>query len=243
MVIAHEALLAGERQFDDALAYFFKPRLGWLERHQVRLREIAVIVRVFFCAHRFRGAAQIIPTAGFLDELSPAFQSLDLSRNFILEGAAHAAETVHVFDLDFSAKILRTGRTYAHVDIRPDHALFHVAVTDSAINEDVLERIEVFVRHFRTANVRLRDNFKQWHSSPVEIDSTEAIKMEAFANIFFQVCASDAHARNALLEFEIYMAVYRRGPVVLGDLIIFGRVGIKIILPIKLSIAWQSAIE
>ena len=72
LIIAHESLLARERQFDDARLHFRQPCIRRRERHQIRIGKIAVIVRVFLRAHFLGYARDVVPAARGLDKLSAA---------------------------------------------------------------------------------------------------------------------------------------------------------------------------
>src|SRR5690349_10288121 len=97
---------------------------------------------LFFGAHRFGDSGGFIPAASFLRKFAAGFDDVDLARNFVFEGAPNAAEAVHVFDLDLGAELFLALWPDADVYIASNHALFHVAVADTAIDEDVLEGVE-----------------------------------------------------------------------------------------------------
>ncbi len=134
-------------------------------------------------------------------------------------------------------------RPHAHVDVATDHALFHVAIAHAAIDEDVLEGVEIFVGHVRAGDVGFGDDFQQRHAGAVEIHAAVAVEMEIFADVLLEMRAGDAHAGDAALELKIHVAADGGGLVVLCDLIILGRVGIEIILAVELGKARDAAIQ
>ena len=197
----------------------------------------------FLAAHGFGNAANIVPAAGFLEELTAFSQDSDLPGNLILQGRAGAAEAVHVFDFDFLAQLGFAFETNAHVDIAADHAFFHVGIADAAIDKDFFEGVEIGVGHFGAGDVGLGDDLQQGHAGTVKIKPAAAIKMKALADVFFQVSAGNPDATHAAVELEIDIAVRGGGLVVLSQLVVLGHVGVKIILPIELGVAGDFAIE
>ena len=67
--------------------------------------------------------------------------------------------------------------------------------------------------------------------------------MKILANVFFEMRASDADARDTALKFKIDVAVYCGWLVILCDLIILRRVRIEIILAVELRVLGHSAVE
>ena len=72
-------------------------------RHQVGIGKITVVVCVFLRAHIFGDTDNIIPPACLLYKCATLAQHTDLAFNFISRRATHAAEGIHIFDLNFFA--------------------------------------------------------------------------------------------------------------------------------------------
>ena len=139
-------------QFDHARRNFLQPAFRRLERHQVRFGKIAVVMRLFLACASFSVIPRhVVPSPRFLRKFSAALQHFDLPRNLVLQRAPDAAETVHVLDLDLRAQFLLALRTHADVHVATHHPLFHVAIADAAVDQNVLERVEIFVGHVRAA--------------------------------------------------------------------------------------------
>src|SRR5438477_272584 len=85
--------------------------------------------------------ASVVPAAGRLGQPAAPLQHLDLAGDFIFQGLPHAAEAVHVFDLDLCPEFPGALRAHAHVHVATDHPLLHVAIAHPAIDQDVLERV------------------------------------------------------------------------------------------------------
>ncbi len=77
-----------------------------LERRQVRLGEVAVIVGFFLAALGDGHFLDVIPAEGFLDDLAAGFVERGLALDFIGGGARQGAETVQVLDLGAGAEFL-----------------------------------------------------------------------------------------------------------------------------------------
>ena len=242
-VFPNEALFAGEGQFHDVLADFGQPGVGGGQGHHVRLGKIAVIVGVFLGAHFLGDAGGVVPAAGGLDELAALADDFDLAGDFVFQRAAHAGKAVHVFDLDFGPEFLTAHGAHGDVDIAADHAFFHVAIADAAIEEDVLEGVEVFAGHVGAGEVGLGDDLHEGDAGAVEIHAAVAVEMEAFADILLEVRPGDADAGEAALKFKLHPAVGGGGFIVLGELVVFGGVGIEIVLAVEFGEAGDFAIE
>ena len=171
----------------------------------------------------------------------PPFFTLQSGAEFLFQRAADAGKAVHVFDFDFRAEFLRADGAHGDVYVATDHAFFHVAIAHAAVNQNVLERVEVFVGHVRAGEVRLGNDFHERHPGTVEIHAAVALKMDVLADIFLQVRAGDADAREAAVEFKLDVAVRRGRFVVLCELVIFGHVRIEIALPVEFGEAGDFA--
>ena len=185
-------------------------------------------------AHRLGDAGIVIPATGLLHKRASGLEGLDLARHLVVDRPAHPAEGVHVFDLHLGAQLGGAFGPDADVDVAAHHALFHVAVADAAVDQDVLERVEVFVRHVRAADVRLGNDLQQRHSGPVEINAAVLIKVVVFADVLLEMGTRDAHALDASLELEVYMPGCGGRKIKLGDLVVLADVRVKIVFAIEL---------
>ena len=78
---------------------------GEQNREQVRVREVAVILRFFLAAHGARFVPVWVVKTGFLHHRAAAFKNELLPLNLIGDGALEEAEGVQV--LDFRARAQR----------------------------------------------------------------------------------------------------------------------------------------
>ncbi len=98
-VLLDEATLHRRRQLRHLALHAIDPRCVDNERHQVRIGEIAVVVRVFLAAHRTRLALVRIVKARFLHNRTAVLDQLDLPAYLILNRLFEKAERVEVLDL------------------------------------------------------------------------------------------------------------------------------------------------
>ena len=106
-----------------------------LERQQVRIREIAIVVRLFLGAHRARLALVRVEQPRFLVDRAAILDDLDLAPRLVLDRLADEIDRVHV--LDFAAGAERPARlAHGNVHIGAQRALLHVAVAGAEIAQD-----------------------------------------------------------------------------------------------------------
>ena len=74
-------------------------RRGELERQQIGIGEIAVVVRLFLGAHRPRLAFVRIEQAGLLLDCAAFFDHADLPPSLMLDRLADEADRIEVLDL------------------------------------------------------------------------------------------------------------------------------------------------
>ncbi len=131
-----EAATAGFRQHGQRAADALDPGPIDVQRRQIRLGEVAVIVGVFLIALRQRLAARLVPAARFLID-GPARRSqtclaLDLER----QRMRHRPERVQVLDLGPRAQGRFPGGPDGGVGLEADRPLFHVAGGDLQRTQD-----------------------------------------------------------------------------------------------------------
>jgi hypothetical protein len=161
------------------------------QRRQVRVREVAVILRVFLAAHFARFLAVRIVQAGRLDDLAAVFDQLDLAAHFDVHGFFDEAEGVQVLDLAAGAEFLLADRTHRDVDVAAEGAFLHVAVADAQPHHQRVQGLGVGHRFGGAAHFRFGDDFEQRRAGAVQVDAAHAriVFVQRFAGVFFQVGA------------------------------------------------------
>ena len=113
-----------------------------LEREQVRIGEIAIIVRVLLGAQRARLALVGVEQAGFLDHVAAILDQVDLAARLMLDHRHDEADRIDVLGLGAGAEL--TARLAdADVDVGAHRALLHIAVAAADIAENRAELADV----------------------------------------------------------------------------------------------------
>ena len=97
-------------------------------------------MRDFLRPHQERLARGIVPAARLLLELFAALQDAHLASNLVSQRAAHAADRVHVLDLDLRSEFRLPFRAHRDVAIATQLPLLHVGIAHPAVDQDLLER-------------------------------------------------------------------------------------------------------
>ena len=120
-----------------------QPRRVQVERRQVRLGEVAVVVGRLLDPHPVGLAALLGPAARLLEERLAGVEggrlALDLERDRPLD----RAERVHVLDLDPGPERLRAARPERDVGLDPHLAALHVGVRGADRAEQQLQLLGV----------------------------------------------------------------------------------------------------
>ena len=128
-VLRNEPLAPRVRQFRDGPPHAVNPLRLDLKRHQVRLREIAVIVCLFLAAHGQGDTAGGVEQPRFLHHAAAAVQHVTLALHLVGDGLLDVAKRIEVLDLGSRAQGVGTHRAQGDVGIAAQAAFFHVAVT------------------------------------------------------------------------------------------------------------------
>ena len=237
--------VAFERRLHQRRAHAFDGVLRDVERHEVGIGEVAIVVRLFFGALAVRHACTLVPAARLLNHAAAAFDDANLPRDLRLGRAPQAAERVDVLDLGFRAVLARAAQADRHVGVAAQRAFLHLDVAHAELAERARERLHERDRFFRAAQVRLADALHQRHARAVEIDQRRRrarepavrARVRRLARVLFDVDARQpALAARAVVEPVAHHAALRERHVVLRDLVILGHVGIEIVLAVELRV-------
>ena len=183
----------GVGQLGQARAAFLEERLVELERQQVGVGEVAIIVRVFLDAHRAGRAGAGIEQPGFLDDLAAVLEHLDLALRLMLDRLHHEAHRVDVLGLgpraEFAARL-----AHADVDVGAHRAFFHVAVARADVAQDRSQLAHVSPGLGRRAHVGPRHDLHQRDAPAVEVDvgHRRMLVVHQLARVLLDVDALDA---------------------------------------------------
>ena len=217
----------------DAFAHRAVGRHG----HEVGLGEVAVVVRLFLCAHRVGDAGVFVPVARLLHDALAGIQQRALPLDLVFECPADRTDRVHVLDLDLGAERLGALRAQRHVGVDAERALFHLHVGDADRLQDAAQLVHVGARLLRAAKVGPAHDLHEGDARPVVVDervvgfvdAAAAADMDGLAGVLFHVRALDADAEAVDLE----RPVDADRLVVLTDLIVLRHVRIEVVLAVE----------
>ena len=127
--------------------------LAELERQEVGVGKIAVVVRLFLRAHRPRLAGLGIEQPRLLLDRAAVFHNVDLPSCLMLDGLADKADRIDVLDLAARAE-RRSRLSHRDVDVGAQDPLLHVAVAGAEIAHDGAQLGEIGLGLLRTSGGR-----------------------------------------------------------------------------------------
>ena len=245
-----------EGEFDDGFLDFGSPGVGDFDGDEVGVGEVAVVVGFFLGALDDGDVFVVVPAAGEFwdfggDGLIGAAVGVpfgELALDFVGAGTFDAAEAVEIFDFGDGGFESFAGVEDVEVDVgfEAHVALLHDALGDAQVAADAAEFFAKEAGFLGGVEVGLSDDFKQGGAGAVEVDLREAgvAFVEEFAGVFLEVGAADADGFETTVgEGQFDGAFAAEGEVVLGNLVIFGEIGVVIGFAIPLGEGGDAAIE
>ncbi len=223
-------------------------RLIQLQRQQVRVREIAVIVRVFLRPERAGDALVRIEQPGLLRHRAAALDQLDLPLRLMLDHRHDEAHRIDILGLGPSPE-LAAGLAHADVDVGAHRALFHISVARADVAEDRSQLPEVSSCFGGRTHVGPRHDFHQRDAAAVQIDVAHrrVLVVHQLARVLLDVDALDADALGRrlvlLVDENLDLALADQRMIELADLIALREVGVEIILPVEPAPAVDPGVE
>src|SRR5580700_3169665 len=212
-----------------------------VQRREVRLGKVAVVVRLLLAPLRDGAPLRLDPAPRFLNKGASGVEHAALPLDLRLERVLHCAERVHVLDLDLDAKLLGTARTQRDVGVAAERSLLEVAVVDADVHQDLPQAHQVLARRLRRAQVRFTDNLHQRHTATIEVDQGRRGALEHVAGVMhrpgvlFEVDAGDPASDGLADDRKLEMSVDGQRQVVLRDLIALRQVRVEVVLPVELG--------
>ena len=184
----------------------------------------------------------------------PGFEFGGLPGDLVGQRLAHAADAVHVLDLDLRAEFLLTLGPHGHVAIAAHLALFHVGIADAAIEQDLPQAAQERERLLGRVDFRVRDDFHQRRPGAVEVDAGARVVVKTLGHVLFQMDAHEAdffvgRGDGLLGVLRVRQIVQRHGPaeaqrqVVLRNLVVLGHVRVEVVLAVELALRRDLAVE
>src|SRR5439155_752860 len=116
---------AHARQLRQVAAQLVDPLALNLERRQVRLGEVAVVLGELFAPLRERALLGLGPAAGLLHDPAAGLEHLRLALDLKEDRAMQRAKRVDVLQLGLHPQLIRSGAPYRDVRLHAHLALFH----------------------------------------------------------------------------------------------------------------------
>ena len=249
-IVRHQTLALVVRQLGQRRLDLGDPGLFQIQRQQVGIGEVAIILRLFLGPHGARFAGCRVVQARLLGDRTTVFQDLDLAARLILDRLRNEAEAVDVLDLAARAQIAEVARLLElvivsgpadrHVYVGPQIALLHVPVAGAQIDQDGPDLLHIGHRLVRRAQVGTRDDLHQRRAGPVQVDVAFGRRqvVDQLARILLQVQPLDADVEEAaVLGLHLDHAFPHDGVIELADLITGRQVGIEVVLAVELAAA------
>ena len=233
-VFTRETLDFGVGQLRQRGAHPIDPLAAQLQRRQVGLGEVAVVLGAFLAALHYRAPPVLVPAHGHLLYRAAAIKQRRLAGHLVGDGVAYCLERIEVLDLDLDAVFAAgglVGGAQAQVDLTTHGALFHVARVDAQVTQDRTQLDQIAIGFVGAAQVRFGDDLHQRHAGPVQIHQADPVRMNRLAGVFFQMRPADADApRLTVVAVNDQKAVVAERQLVLADLIPLGQVRVAVVL-------------
>ncbi len=197
-----EARAPGLRQLGQARPHLFHPGRLHVERRQVGLGEVAVVVGELLRAHRDGHHPVGIPEARLLHDPLVGVERAALPLDLVLQRVADVTERVHVLDLDLGPVLGLPARPERDVGVAAQGALLHVPVAHPEVDHDGAQGSEIRGGLVGAAQVGLGDDLHQRHAGPVVVHAAglgglERALVEQLAHVLLEVHALDADLPRA----------------------------------------------
>ena len=140
-----------------------------LQRRQVGVREVAVVVGLLLVAHRARGIQPGVVQPGFLGHRAAFAEHLALAPDFTVQGAFHEAERVEVLDFRARAQLPVLGLLQRNIGIAAHRSFLHRTVTDADPGHQLMNAAHAGAGFLGRAQLRLGDDFQKRGAGPVEV--------------------------------------------------------------------------
>ena len=212
-------------------------------RHQIGIREIAVIIRILLDAHRIGLILLRIVAARLLQKLVSGLCLVDLPRLFRVDRRADILEAVQILDLGARIELRVADRPHREIDVAAHRAHFHLAVGNAAPAHQLAQALQICLRLCRRADIRLRDDLDQRNAAAVAVCAGAVVGMHQLAGILLDVDARNADALLLAVDIDVDVAVLTERMIELRDLVCLRQIGIEIVLSVHFREMCDLAVE
>ena len=143
---------------------------GRLDRNEIRLGEVAVVVGLLLRPARGQGRGGGVEVVGLLDHLASGLVDRDLARHLGVDPLRDEAERVHVLDLAARPKLRRAGGANRDVGIHAQRSLLHLGIGDPELDDRLPQELEETACFRRGMDVGSGDDLHERSADAVEVD-------------------------------------------------------------------------
>ncbi len=143
---------------------------GRLDRHEVGLREVAVVVRLFLRAPSRERPGRRVEVVGLLLDLAARLPDPDLALDLGVDPAGDEVERVHVLDLRARPQLVGAGRPDGDVGVDAQRPLLHLRVGDPELDDRLAQELEEPLRLLGGADVRRSHDLDERRAAAVVVD-------------------------------------------------------------------------
>ena len=141
-----------------------------LDRHEVGLGEIAVVVRLLLRAARRQRPGRHVEVICVLLDLAARLPDADLAGHLGLDPTRDVRERVHVLDLAARPQLVRARGAHRDVRVDPERALLHLRVRDAELDDRLSQQLEEALRLLGRVDVGRRDDLDERRAAAVVVD-------------------------------------------------------------------------
>ena len=188
------------------------------DRHQVRLREVAVVLGVGLLAAGRGDAGVLVPVPGLLEDRLPRVEHGGVPRHLVADRTLDRAQRVDVLGLGAGPERVGALGRERQVDVGADRALLHPGVGDPERDDQVAELGDVrpgdLGRLRAGTGDRLGDDLDEGDAGPVVVDERvvgtvdpagRATDVEGLAGVLLHVGALDLDPERLAVDLRRLM--------------------------------------
>ena len=143
---------------------------GRLDRDEVGLGEVAVVVGLLLRPPRGQRAAAGVEVVGLLHDLAAGLVDRDLPRDLGVDALGDEAERVHVLQLAAGAQLRRSRRPDRDVGVDAQRPLLHLGVGDPELDDRLPQQLQEAARVLGGVDVGAGDDLDERRAAAVEVD-------------------------------------------------------------------------
>ena len=234
-IVTDQPLAPGSGQLRHRVPHLLLPVVADNQRHQVRLRKVAVVVGVLLRSHR-RGRARVdVIEPRLLPDLATCRNHAHLPRNLVLDRLFQEAEGVQILHFRSRAELLHPSGPYGDIGITAQMALLHIAGRHPYVLHGQLQFIQISDGFLGAANVGLTDDFSQRDTGAVQVHIAVTIAVAipvvgVFSRVVLEMQTRDTDALCSCLERRVQPAVLGQRLIELRNLVALRQIRIEVIL-------------